>query len=79
MNNMNKNLNNELLATIRTLMDQIGDLVDQDPDQDINQVTMADLRLVAALAVEVRDNFEALDAELVQGGRLPTDWSDAIQ
>lgn len=79
MNNMNKNLNTELLATIRTLMDQIGDLVDQDPDQDINEVSMADLRLVAALAVEVRDNFEALDAELGQGGRLPTDWSDAIQ
>lgn len=37
MNNMN--LNNELLATIRSLMDQIGDLADKDPDQDADQLS----------------------------------------
>jgi hypothetical protein len=75
MNNMN--LNNELLATIRSLMDQIGDLADKDPDQDADQLSPADLRLLAAVCLEARDNFEALDVDLTEGGRLPADWSDA--
>lgn len=77
MNLNNMNLNNELLATIRSLMDRIGDLADKDPDQDVDQLSPADLRLLVVLCLEARDNFEALDADLTEGGRLPADWSDA--